>query len=292
MYIVHRQVIGKIISMPNNSYEHGDVPEQEWRRLAAEDVINNEANRFSAELIGSLEVGSVVLDIGAGSSAAIREHVRSHEGALYVPLDTNQQALEAHRQDPEEPGVLTLNGNLREPATLETIGAASVNVVHVRYVLAFLDIEARERVMSELYRIVKPGGRIIFMDYDWSVVDGSEDVQKLREIGLSISMFDADYGEIGDAEAASFLPDEAVMRQERLEFPYPLPDYAPLLALGHIIPHGLMAEENGEQLAEEARQLFARLEEESTNVNRSGYRWPDAAATVIEKPLEISSPKE
>ena len=272
--------------MPTNAYETGHVPEEEWRRLAAEDVINTAANRFTTGLIGPLESGSVVLDIGAGSSPAVREHVRSHDGTLYVAMDANQEAVATHQQDPEEPGVFALHGNVRDGLGF---GSESADVINARYLLAFLDIDTRRRVMGEMLRILKPGGRIILTDYDWSVVDGSEDVQRLRDIGLAIRLFDADYGDMSAAEASSFLPDDVTITTQRFAFPHPLTDYEPLLKLGYVIPQGLLAENDGERLAQEAEALFARLREESTSTDRQGYRWPDAVAVIIEKPTASTS---
>ena len=263
---------------PQNSYERG-VPREEGERLAALDVINTTANNWTTDIIGRLQSGQIVFDLGAGESTALRDFVRQHEGVVYIAQDIRPEAVAAHAVGGDNLTTV-IEGDARHGLVLPP---DSLDVAHVRYFLAFFDEDTRRNIISGLYEATTTGGRVVATEYDWSAVTGSDDVKRLRDLGLSIKLFKANYGAVAGEEIASVVGPEAVVETHRLRFP-PLTDYAPLLNLRGVITGGLRGEEDGERLSAEASAMFDRLEAESRQPDRPAFIWPDAVTTVVTKP--------
>lgn len=260
-----------------NSYEAG-VSRREGERLAALDAINTTSHEWTAGVIGDLHPGQIVFDLGAGESTALRNYVRSYPGAIYIAQDVRPEAGAAH----EGGDHLTtfIHGDVREGLILPP---DSLDVAHARYLLAFFDEETRRRIIGQLYEATAPGGRMVVTDYDWRVVTGSEDIERLRDLGLAIDLFTADYGAVSAAEIADVVPDDAGVAAARLQFE-PLTDYEPLLKLRPVITSGLLNETDGERLSAQASELFDRLEAEAQRPDRPAYLWPDAVTVIVTKP--------
>lgn len=130
-----------------------------------------------AELLQGLKPGAVVLDIGAGFGGAARVLAREH-GARVTCLNLSEVENERNRKLTEEQGL-----------------SNSVDVVHGSFEAipepdnafdivwsqdAILHSGNRTKVLSEIARVLKPGGELIFTDP--MQADGLEDESVLQPI--------------------------------------------------------------------------------------------------------------
>jgi sarcosine/dimethylglycine N-methyltransferase len=130
-----------------------------------------------AELLQGLKPGAVVLDIGAGFGGAARVLAREH-GARVTCLNLSEVENERNRKLTEEQGL-----------------SNSVDVVHGSFEAipepdnafdivwsqdAILHSGNRTKVLSEIARVLKPGGELIFTDP--MQADGLKDESVLQPI--------------------------------------------------------------------------------------------------------------
>jgi SAM-dependent methyltransferase len=115
-----------------------------------------------AELPPLLE-GMRLLDAGCGSGVLARHLAREHTGCAVVGCDVSEtrvhQAREAARDLPN------LHFEVQDLARLD-YPEGHFDVIVCRYVLQHLSREIRSAALAGLHRCLKPGGRLVAIDFD------------------------------------------------------------------------------------------------------------------------------
>lgn len=253
-----------------NIYENsGERLDAERDRLRSFDIPTN----FSIDTLGEIEIGSSLLDIGAGENPGLRDYA-DYQLATYLAFDIRLDALAEHAAK----GAIAVEGDARHlPFTDDSIDTA-----HGRFVLGHLSPDSRKQMVDETLRVVKPGGKAIFIDYDWTAVSGSPAVNAIRDFTIeNIKLFDAAYGSKSKDEIEQLIGKQAVT-ETRLKSPL-LTDYAPLLGLRQITLIGLEKQQSDPELAKQAEAIFDMLEAEAVSDNPPGFYMPDMVAVTVQK---------
>lgn len=255
-----------------NTYETaGSAPQQESERLRAFDLPTS----VSIEAIGPLPKESVVLDIGAGENPGLRNYTLESE-AHYVPLDIRPEPLMEHQRYDTAPLLL----DARDLSSVPSI----VDVVHSRFVLGHFNPADRQKVVDESLKTLKPGGKAVFIDYDWTAMHGSEAVNRLRDFNLNeITIFDAGFGATSTEEISQIVGNTVKSIETKRTSPPVQTDYRPMLALRQITLRGLAAQNAPEEKVKEAESIFDDLELEAKSPHSLGFFMPDMVAVILYK---------
>jgi len=103
--------------------------------------------------------GKRVIDLGAGLGVAALMLAKA--GARVVAVDIAPKRLEALARAAEELGVGAQVETLHAPAERLPLAEASVDAVFTKSVLIHTDLDA---ALTEVRRVLKPGGRIVFLE--------------------------------------------------------------------------------------------------------------------------------
>ena len=255
---------------PKNIYEA--VPDssldQERARLRSFDL----PTQVSVQAIGSLDNDSVLLDVGSGENPGLKTYAQA-EGARYIAIDIRPKALtEQHDQH-----AIAVQADARTLPIAESV----IDVAPSRFVLAhFTNKEDRKKIVKEAFRVVTPGGKAVFIDYDWTAMRGSSSLIRLRDFTLgNISIFDAGYGVDSKQEIGRFLDNKAVIEELRVSPPI-LQDYESVLALRQVTLRALRQQTASQNLIDEANAIFDGIQAESTLENPPGFHMPDMVGVI------------
>lgn len=112
----------------------------------------------------ALRPGARLLDAGCGLGLETSRLAADHPPADIVGLDRNAGLLDvARRRTPQPPNVRWLEGDL----TALDFPEASFDAVRTERVLMYLADGAFERVIGELARLLRRGGRLAFFELDY-----------------------------------------------------------------------------------------------------------------------------
>lgn len=248
-----------------NAVELGD----ESKRLREFDM----PTKISIDAIGPLRPESVLLDIGAGENPGLREYALDSD-AHYVPLDIREEPLKEHQQFDTAP-------LLADARDLSFIESGIVDVVHSRFVLGHLPQEGRTSMVSGSLKTLKPGGKAVFIDYDWTSMHGSDAVNKLRDFTLSeITIFDAGFG-AKSAEELSAIAGDTVSLESKRTSPPLQKDYRPMLGLRQVTLKGLEVQGASEDKIKTAEEIFDAIAKEAESEQAPGFYMPDIVSVTI-----------
>lgn len=251
-----------------NIYESGTDP-QEAERLATFDI----PTKISLDAIGSMAVGSTLLDIGAGENPGIRSYALGHD-VRYIPYDVRFDPLVSHKTE----AALPVQGDARSLPFVDS----SIDSAHARFVLAHFNPEDRKQITQEAWRVVKPEGSLTLVDYDWTTIKGSQAMEALRDITLrEVKIFDASFGVNSLNEIASILPN-ANIREKRVSSPL-LNDYGPVIGLKSVTMAALEASGADNGIKSQTLSVFEDLLAESQSNQPAGFIMPDMVAIQITK---------
>jgi len=255
-----------------NIYESKDSEfKQETERLSTFDL----PNRTSIEAIGNIGPDIHFLDIGAGPNTSLLSCVQS-QGGDYTALDKNPDFLQRQKIA----GAKTVLGDIRalpfEDGSFETC--------HARFVIAHLGNE-KELAISEVFRVTKPGGRAIFIDYDWSTAKGSEAFEYVKDFMIHGGfLFDADFGgELEDLVTKVTGADATVSRKDYP--PTKMTDYSQILKLREAGITDLKLQGRGEAVNAWTSALDAlqKESESSESTEPPGFFFPGMMVVLASK---------
>ncbi len=173
----------------HSHYVHGTSPcEQE--RLAALNRMTN------AEFVGFLGVNpeTRVLEVGSGLGLLAAEVAAAAEGVRVVALELSPDQIAAAVKSPH---VRHVQGDARQLDFAEE----TFDLVYARYVLEH--VPEPEKVLSEMRRVTKVGGRIALCENDVSLVRLDPPCPPFERVWLAFQRYQADLG--GDARIGSRL---------------------------------------------------------------------------------------
>jgi SAM-dependent methyltransferase len=256
-------------SEPANIYESGAELDQEADRLRDFDL----PTQVSLKGIGELAPGFSFLDIGAGANTSLGSYIRAH-GGTYTAFDRNEAFLERQRAS----GVTAVQGDARKmPFNHE-----SFDITHARFVLAHLGVD-KQGVMRQIITVTKPGGRAIFIDFDWTTAHGSDTFNRIRDLFMAEMLFDAAFGSRLEAEVRDTISiDVAAIKVARYTAPK-MSDYAQVLSLRKAATTDLMLQHASPELIYKCASLFDQLETESKSSNPEGFYFPDFVTVIAKK---------
>ena len=140
----------------DGAYIHGTEP-PEQARLAA---LNRMTNRAFVEFLG-VRPGARVLEVGSGLGLLAVEVADSADGATVVGLERSPAQIAAARRSPN---VRYVEGD----AHAIDFPDASFDVAYARYLLEH--VSRPDRVLAEMRRVVRPGGRVAVCENDVSLM--------------------------------------------------------------------------------------------------------------------------
>jgi hypothetical protein len=143
----------------------------------------------------------VVADVGAGESTSLGAALTVRNPSLtYIPVDIRSHDVDAHRSW----GFDGLVGS----ATDLPLAEGTVDVIHARFLLGWLDPVGRRWAVEEMCRMSKGAARAVLIDYDWASAAGPDVLvlwkDKLLEL-LAGFGFDPYYGQQLNVDVARHL---------------------------------------------------------------------------------------
>lgn len=253
----------------------GNIYESEAGNLAQDRERMRDFNaplHASIRAIGAVLPGQVLLDIGAGNNTGLRDYTQD-QGGLYIPVDINLPPLQEQRNGQSVP--------IQADARLLPISNDSVDVAHARFVLMHFGSDDRAIIIDEAYRSVQAGGRALFIDYDWSTMDGSDAMNRLRDFTLAhVGFFNPIYGGDAAAEISSVVGEQHVTEEVTSPF---LTDYQPAMRLRQGMIAGLAMQQADQTLFDEINRIFDLIETESQQEDAPGYKMPSMFAVTASK---------
>ena len=139
------------------------------------------------EIINKLELkeNMVAADFGCGSGGwAIPLARRLKEGMVFAIdiLEEPLSALQAKARLEKVPNIRTVKANVEDRQGLRMLNDNSVDLVLITNLL--FQVEAKKKVMAEARRILKPGGKILVVDWKKGVSLGPADKVSAEDIKL------------------------------------------------------------------------------------------------------------
>ncbi|MBI4482038.1 MAG: methyltransferase domain-containing protein [Acidobacteria bacterium] len=153
----------------------GSRPPKEWiERLERPDRV---AKLETERVVSALKVknGDVVADIGAGSGLFSRPLARAvgPAGKVYA-VDINQELLDYTAQRARQEKITNIQTVLGEPVDPK-LPPGGVDLIFICDVLHH--IEHRQAYLSKLPRYLKPGGRLVILDFAQNWPEGHEEMR-------------------------------------------------------------------------------------------------------------------
>ena len=112
---------------------------------------------------------SHILDIGCGPGGWVLDVAFENAKINVVGIDISQQMVEYARAHAEAQGMN--NASFQVMNALESLAFDdnSFDVVNARYIQAFMMKTSWAPLMKEIMRILRPGGRVLLTDGEWSI---------------------------------------------------------------------------------------------------------------------------
>jgi len=116
-----------------------------------------------------LSLVSHILDIGCGPGGWVLDVAFENAKIKVVGIDISQQMVEYARAHAEVQGMN--NASFQVMNALESLAFDdnSFDVVNARYIQAFMMKTSWAPLMKEIMRILRPGGRVLLTDGEWSI---------------------------------------------------------------------------------------------------------------------------
>jgi SAM-dependent methyltransferase len=255
-------------SEPSNIYEASETNlKEENERLGSFDL----PNKVSQDVIGKLEHGATLLDVGAGPNVSLFSYVRS-QGGVYTALDKNNEFLKRQKKA----GANTVNADVRNlPFENE-----SFDVTHTRFVISHLGSD-KQKAIAEILRVTKSTGRAIFMDYDWTSARGSKVFEKVKHFMVNGGfLFDADFG--SELEAEIRKSNVSGGYKTLIHPPTLMTDYSQILKLREAGTTDLRLQYKDEALRK-WNNVLDEFQKEASSDHPQGYYFPGVTVVTLAK---------
>ena len=121
---------------------------------------------FARKIVGSMapvESGSTIVDLGTGPGILSIELHKLLPQAKIIGIDLSSDMLEIAKKNADEAGMSNFETRLGKAEEIP-IESNSVNLVVTQS--SFHEWEDQRRGLSEIFRILKPGGSLILKDYN------------------------------------------------------------------------------------------------------------------------------
>ena len=146
----------------------------------------NRKPRIINQLIGGDLKGPIVADYGCGSNTLSGQIINSDVVDKVVGIDT----LDYHFESPSE-SVCYIKYNAGEPIPLRSDSVDTCILIHV---LHHIELAGQIAMLSEIRRILRPGGALLVLEDTWSLkrapLCGADVFNKHKSIDLSL-VYDA-----------------------------------------------------------------------------------------------------
>jgi len=127
---------------------------------------------FAKKIVGSLapwESGAVIVDLGTGPGILAIELHKLLPQAKIIGVDLSSDMLETARRNTDEAGMSDFETRLGKAEEIP-VESGSVNLVVTQS--SFHEWEDQRKGLSEILRILKPGGSLILKDYNRGWLSG------------------------------------------------------------------------------------------------------------------------
>jgi ubiquinone/menaquinone biosynthesis C-methylase UbiE len=139
-----------------------------WAKVASKLTYAPFARKIVASL-APLESGSTIVDLGTGPGILAIELHKLLPQAKTIGVDLSSDMLETARRNADEGGMSDFETRLGKAEEIP-VESNSVNLVVTQS--SFHEWEDPQRGLSEIFRILKPGGSVILKDYNRSWLSG------------------------------------------------------------------------------------------------------------------------
>ena len=112
---------------------------------------------------------SHILDIGCGPGGWVLDVAFENAKINVVGIDISQQMVEYARAHAEAQGMNNASFQVMNALEALAFDDNSFDVVNARYIQAFMMKTSWAPLMKEIMRILRPGGRVLLTDGEWSI---------------------------------------------------------------------------------------------------------------------------
>lgn len=152
---------------------------QLWRALLGMDHFQRVLARKSVSLLAP-EAGELILDVGCGRGWTTR--LIASLGARTVGIDLLQGNVDRARAEADESKSVTYvtddATNLMRCVESAGIVSGSVDRIHCLEAAFYFGPEGRRRFLENAYALLRPGGRLVLVDFTWKT-DRPEEIETL-----------------------------------------------------------------------------------------------------------------
>lgn len=163
-----------------------------WAKIGSRVVYVPFAKKI-VNCVGPLERDSTVVDLGTGPGLLSIELSRLWPQAKVIGVDLSTEMLKIARKNADEAGVTNYETGLGKAEEIP-IESTSVNLVVTQS--SFHEWEDPQKGLSEIFRVLKPGGSLILKDYN----RGWLSLWKRKLLGFfhHLDMFKLTFKEVAD----------------------------------------------------------------------------------------------
>ncbi|HEY0753996.1 MAG TPA: methyltransferase domain-containing protein [Ktedonobacteraceae bacterium] len=148
-----------------SSYQIDVENAAEMARLTKQARMLSEALGLLPEAV-DMTRASLVLDIGCGPGAWVLEMAQRYPASLFQGIDISERMTAYARYSAQEHQISNAQFQVMDARQPLAFADASVDVVHARFITGFLSVTTWPQVLSECFRVLRPGGVICNTEFE------------------------------------------------------------------------------------------------------------------------------